>query len=502
MKRVEMMTTSRVCWVGTFVVAIALCRSGAFAQSVYTLGFAGETNYMSDPAGTVKTDQPYDCTLSQTGGGKGAQGWSLSLTLENGSITNITTAGASGVDANFSGGFNKTELTLGAGNEGAVSAIVLSFTEDRTLPAEGASVIGKLKTTLTIPTGTGTATLRYVDNRKGSGQPVQNAVTQDGNTVNPIKGSLAITLTEKPLPPTCCDKALILGFTPLKVSSATKYDGIVDGGGDSCSGQGGKIVKSSDLGVTGEQHVFASIASGLDPDGAQGWSFSIRVSGDLVIAGVTTAGTSVDPLFTGGFNKTEPIDPAKNGGKIGAVSAIVLSFTEARNLPAKGTDSVLDFDIKANAPQTEAPIVGQVAFEDGLRGSGQPVQNAVTVAGDTKTPCNGPPNPAAAVQISFEKSTVAPARKFRRGNPNNDSKINIADAVWIINEVFRSGPATVCPPSADINGDGTEDAADALYLIMYEFKGGPAPPAPFSEVSTQCGPAQPGQCPDDQNGCT
>jgi hypothetical protein len=477
--------------------------SVALGQSAYTLGFAGQTTYNSDPAGTVKSDQPYDCTLGQTGGTAGAQGWSLSMTMENGSITDITTTG-SAVDALFAGGFNKTELTVGAGNEGAVSAIVLSFTQNRTLQLNTVATIAKLKTRFTIPTGTGTATLRYVDNRKGSGQPVQNAVTEEGNTVNPTKGTLPIQLQEKVVAGTCCGKPLILGFSPTKVKNTTQYDGIVDEGAGSCTGQGGKIVKSTDLGVVGEQHVFADIASNLDGDGAQGWSFSIESSGNIVMVSATTAGTSVDPLFAGGFNKTETIDPAKNPpGKQGAVSAIVLSFTQPRFLPAKGTDSVLDLDIKADKGQTEAPIVGKLAFVDNLKGSGQPVQNAVTVNGDTKTPCNGPPNASAEVSISFEKSTVAAARKFRRGNPNNDSKIDIADAIWIVNELFRSGPKTACPPAADINGDGTLNIDDAVYLINYEFKGGPKPPAPFSEVSTQCGTAPASAtCPEDQSGCT
>src|SRR5437867_7230236 len=66
----------------------------AWGQSVYTLGFAGQTTYNSDPAGTVKSDQPFDATLTQTGGTVGEQGWSISMTMENGLITDITTKGS------------------------------------------------------------------------------------------------------------------------------------------------------------------------------------------------------------------------------------------------------------------------------------------------------------------------------------------------------------------------------------------------------------------------
>lgn len=61
------------------------------------------------------------------------------------------------------------------------------------------------------------------------------------------------------------------------------------------------------------------------------------------------------------------------------------------------------------------------------------------------------------------------------GDANGDETINIADAVYIIDYVFRGGP----PPDplcvGDANGDGSVNVADAVHLINYIFKGGPAP---------------------------
>lgn len=63
----------------------------------------------------------------------------------------------------------------------------------------------------------------------------------------------------------------------------------------------------------------------------------------------------------------------------------------------------------------------------------------------------------------------------RRGDANNDGTVNVADVVYIINYVFKKGPA---PNSylGDANGDTNINVADAVYLINFIFKGGTPPP--------------------------
>ena len=61
------------------------------------------------------------------------------------------------------------------------------------------------------------------------------------------------------------------------------------------------------------------------------------------------------------------------------------------------------------------------------------------------------------------------------GDVNNDGGVNVADAVYIINYVFKGGPAPSFPQAADANGDANVDVADGVYLINYVFKGGPPP---------------------------
>jgi hypothetical protein len=78
---------------------------------------------------------------------------------------------------------------------------------------------------------------------------------------------------------------------------------------------------------------------------------------------------------------------------------------------------------------------------------------------------------------------VAPLEigNFIRCDPNNDGRSNIADAVWLVNELFRSGPATECPDAADCNDDELIDLSDAAYAVAYRFQDGAAPPPPFPD---------------------
>jgi len=61
------------------------------------------------------------------------------------------------------------------------------------------------------------------------------------------------------------------------------------------------------------------------------------------------------------------------------------------------------------------------------------------------------------------------------GDANNDGKVNVGDAVYIITYVFRGGPAPICAEEGDANGDKKINVGDAVYIITYVFRGGPAP---------------------------
>ena len=70
---------------------------------------------------------------------------------------------------------------------------------------------------------------------------------------------------------------------------------------------------------------------------------------------------------------------------------------------------------------------------------------------------------------------VAPI-SYTCGDPNVDAAVNIADAVYVLNYVFKGGPPPMPVIAAgDVNCDISVNIADAVYLINFIFKGGQVP---------------------------
>jgi hypothetical protein len=61
------------------------------------------------------------------------------------------------------------------------------------------------------------------------------------------------------------------------------------------------------------------------------------------------------------------------------------------------------------------------------------------------------------------------------GDVNADGFYNIADGVFIVNNVFKGGPGPSCYAAADTNGDCNYNISDAVLIINNIFKGGPPP---------------------------
>ncbi len=218
-------------------------------------------------------------------------------------------------------------------------------------------------------------------------------------------------------------------------------------------------------------------------DAVQGWALSIAHSSALLdLVGVPTIeGTDAGDVFSGGFEKTEGAQSSGGvagvgggeGDEAGVVSAVVLSFTQP---------SVLDPSVAQSILRTRYSLSGEIGiagagpalvrFRDGLRGSGQPVANAITVAGATQEPIH---------RVPLEIRRVGLYGSFVRGDANSDARVDLADAVWILNDLLRGGPPTLCPSAGDANADGRLDVTDPIYLAQHRFLGGPRPPAPFPE---------------------
>lgn len=68
--------------------------------------------------------------------------------------------------------------------------------------------------------------------------------------------------------------------------------------------------------------------------------------------------------------------------------------------------------------------------------------------------------------------------QFICGDADGSGSVNVGDAVFLINYIFKGGPAPDPLESGDANCDGAVNIGDAVYLINYIFKGGPEPCCP------------------------
>lgn len=64
---------------------------------------------------------------------------------------------------------------------------------------------------------------------------------------------------------------------------------------------------------------------------------------------------------------------------------------------------------------------------------------------------------------------------YLSGDINTDSKVTVSDVVYLINFLFKGGPAPKPYTAGEVNCDGYVTVADVVYLVNYLFKGGPPP---------------------------
>jgi len=74
--------------------------------------------------------------------------------------------------------------------------------------------------------------------------------------------------------------------------------------------------------------------------------------------------------------------------------------------------------------------------------------------------------------ILNQKPTVA---YYKCGDVNNDQKVNVGDAVYLINCIFKGGPCPSPMEIGDVNCDSKTNVGDAVYTINYVFKFGIGP---------------------------
>ncbi len=86
---------------------------------------------------------------------------------------------------------------------------------------------------------------------------------------------------------------------------------------------------------------------------------------------------------------------------------------------------------------------------------------------------------------SFARSEIdAGPAAFRRGDANDDGRLQITDVIVLLDRLFRAGDPLPCTRSGDSNDDGRLNITDAVVLLGHLFTGGDPLPPPFAT----CGP--------------
>ena len=111
---------------------------------------------------------------------------------------------------------------------------------------------------------------------------------------------------------------------------------------------------------------------------------------------------------------------------------------------------------------------------------------------DVQTPCGAHTHEVRGVVNGLESAAVpctvlVTEHPFRRGEINNDGRLDIADPIVLLDYLFGGGREPTCLDAADVNTDVKLDVADAVSLLGYLMGGGAPPSEPF----TACGVPDP-----------
>lgn len=231
----------------------------------------------------------------------------------------------------------------------------------------------------------------------------------------------------------------------------------------------------------GTANAYVTLLSRLSedsPTGIQGFVVGVAVEGNATVLDASFEGTAGDdvpegissPPLLGG---AEVIEPGVNSQGEGAVASLVFSFSDPVWLPRESAADVLRITLAA--PDSEEPQ-GGIVFRDGLVGSGQPVLNEFSVAGETQHA--GPPEDP----LRCLAGTTIRRPLFRRGDADQNGRVELTDGVHIHRHLFVGDPPRLeCRDAADVDDDGRINLTDGIRVFLFLFRGGVEPPPPFGE---------------------
>lgn len=375
------------------------------------------------------------------------QGWSLGVC--NASEVTATAIGTGdGVANSTSTVKNGSAADFIEGSlysDGWTQGVVICFTGCATLPA-GTS--GFLLATTSYDIDGGAAPADYpLDYCSTLGSPpVSTVVVVGGSSNTPSTNSGSITVVDIPDP----------GYSYTASDRTINY-----------SSDDGNASFSIDVTIA---EIDNSALGTPFPNATQGFSMGLAHDPALLEATSVSFTGSVAALDGGngpGFAELSIYTDGWTGG-------VVYSFIGAETITfsAAGETAVIaDYSTVAGALAGDEDGASSALTWSGGLGS-PPVSNVMVVGGNSLA---AQLNDAS---LTFEAVSVTP---FLRSDANADGRNDVADAIWMLSDLFLGGPSYNCLAANDANGDGFYDTADPVFVISYQFLDGAAPSAPFPD---------------------
>lgn len=88
-------------------------------------------------------------------------------------------------------------------------------------------------------------------------------------------------------------------------------------------------------------------------------------------------------------------------------------------------------------------------------------------------------------QNNYRTGVLESSQKiFIRGDTDRNNKVDLTDAVFILNWLFKGGETPKCLDAADADDNGQVGITDAIRILSFLFKGGASPELPYPEAGT------------------
>jgi hypothetical protein len=124
-------------------------------------------------------------------------------------------------------------------------------------------------------------------------------------------------------------------------------------------------------------------------------------------------------------------------------------------------------------------------FEDGGRWPDVREGHSIELSDSSRSSDNDDPRKWRMSDAPLGTPGVIPGvetRSFVRGDSNDDTRVNISDAVTVLLFLFGGGDPLPCADAGDADDDGRLMLTDALVVLDFLFRAGPPLPAPFPDA--------------------